>query len=66
MSDTRGQLKPLLLTVLGGVLCVVGAGYLLLVRIAEGAHAADNEASVIAGLLAVAGAGGAASRGSVG
>jgi hypothetical protein len=46
-------------TLLGGMLFVAGAGYLLLVRFTEGAPAADNDASVIAGILATAGATGA-------
>lgn len=48
-----------MLTFLGGMLFAAGAGYLLLVRFTVGAPAADNDASVIAGVLATAGATGA-------
>jgi hypothetical protein len=54
-SPSRSWIAPSGLAVLGGLLAVLGGGYLLLIRIQQGADAADHEASVVAGLLAVVG-----------
>jgi NACHT domain len=55
MAAVQGR-RWALVAAIGGLLVAGAAGYLVIVRITEGAQAADNEASVIAGILAAAGA----------